>query len=674
MARLQHDAGITPCNDLPARWSWSMVDRHDILVCVTNQPTGAARQGAFMRGLARLTGAMVLSAALGSPVSGQTAAPPPPDPQVVLNAAGAMVQRLAELAAKAAENLATCEDELGAADKKLLDAVGKSSAEVMGALALAATLTQQRCVGAKVNKTRVADAHRDARKLLRMLALELPNCNKLLENCTAKHIGHQVLALSKQAGGPVQSVGGLLAAAEMGSSPAATKLAEAAVAARPLEVGKLVEAAAQAQGKVTDLKGKVADAYVVGDAAAALALAASAPLGDAAKRALNSFDDAMASRDAIGDAQRASNRLVRSTMQLRQPCGNKASADCDTLRDELSREAQSAQATLDLKLIESQERYKSAKQAAIEVQANVTFKDPEEVQRAIRFLRALNDNPDAQDLVGKDSYKVTAGKGGAGLAIKIVNQKLGVDWFRGSSLTLSTPAAEAGNSSLYKSADGFSNASKLELAQSFFRGSGLRSGNDRLSFLHQSGLSLSVGHQRLSYVETGKLEQESTRTLVPWGLSVFSAVSPLSSLDHQDGSRPNAWYGKLSWQRQVEAGDTTITCPVAVNDGNLKVRNTVNCSTGPFGAPKLVSAWQYQLEYRVKNKDGPDFSLALKHNVKTNGSKAVTNIDVPIYLLKTSDDAKSPIHAGLNLGWSSKGGTSFGIFLGAPLSLYAFDR
>jgi hypothetical protein len=329
---------------------------------------------------------------------------------------------------------------------------------------------------------------------------------------------------------------------------------------------------------------------------------------------------------------------------------------------------------LALKLADSKLSHERVKLAAIEVAADVKF-DGAARERAVLFLRALDETPNARDLMSKDSYTVSAGAGGAGLAIKVNNQKFGGTWFRGSSLTISTPAVDKGNSALFTSADGFTNASKLEFANTFFVPRGLNSGKGKLPWLHQSGVSVTVGHQRLTYVEKASLATEQKHTLVPWAVSVFSALMPLSSLqpEAKPGIRPDAYFAKLSWQRQVEQGDESITCPVAVNDGQLNVQNVVTCSTGPFGKPRLVGAWQAQLEYRVKNKDLPDFSLVLKHNVRPNGSKAVTNLDIPVYLLKTSSD-ESPIHAGVNLGWSSKGGSRFGIFLGAPLSLYKFDR
>jgi hypothetical protein len=58
----------------------------------------------------------------------------------------------------------------------------------------------------------------------------------------------------------------------------------------------------------------------------------------------------------------------------------------------------------------------------------------------------------------------------------------------------------------------------------------------------------------------------------------------------------------------------------------------------------------------------------------------VTTLASPIYLVRSADDEKRPLNAGIQLSWSSKGRTSitdrteglwsWGVFVGAPFRLF----
>lgn len=593
------------------------------------------RLGAHMRGLLRFAGALVWGGAACLPAWGQ-AAVAPPDPQAVLGAARKIVHRLAVQEAKAEDNVKAACDKAGVADKELLDSTSQVAAEVK-TLAQRATTAQASCDDEKEDRRLLALRSADARTLLRTLALDLPDCSLVAKSCTAVRLGKQILELAKDGTGTLNSI---------------------------------LLAASSAQKRVGDQKAAVAEAYTLGDKAAAAALAASAPPASSVEAAETAFGLAAASRRAVSGAQLASNQLVDLALQLKKPCDSEDIKACEDKKKKLQPRAHLAEKTLALSLEDSKMRYENARLASFYVEAGVKFEGPE-IERAVRFLRALDDNPDAKSLVGKDSYKITAGKGGAGLAIKINNEKLWSDWFGQTSMTISTPAAKQGNSALYQMADGLSDASQLELARTLFRGESLKS-NDNSWALHQSGVSLTVAHRRMDYYELAALDKAVTRTLVPWSLSVFSAWSPLSNVkeEGEPGARANSHYVKLSLQRAPKAADPNITCPVVAPDGSFKPQNVVVCTQGSIGAPKLESSRLFQYEYRYKADKGADFSVSLKHNDVSH----ITNVDVPIYLLKATDDAKSPIHAGVNFGWSSKGGASFGIFLGAPLSLYMFDR
>lgn len=450
------------------------------------------------------------------------------------------------------------------------------------------------------------------------------------------------------------------ALAAVAPGPAVAVVAPAAV---PASASKSLSArAAGARGQVSARRGELDDAYAIADKAAQLALqqadAGNAEAPRLAAEARAAFDDAFEARRAARAAQYASNDMVRSALDALR-C-KQADADCRTAEQQ----ALEAEARLTDRLAQSKDAYEKAKLATYGIDAATRYTDPVERANAVTLLRTLDAYPDARSLFGPESYRLAASTAGSRASIKIGLDRLFGAGQAQTSLILSTPAAKQGRSSLIDSVDGLASAATLELGHTFVKGIGLK--DDVFSGFRALGVSATVGQDRREYrelqdlsgvTELSKLPDLRSRNTVPWALSVYG------SLAAADGTFLHLF--KASAQRSYKDQDETIACPVPIPGDDARF----SCVSARFGAPKAETARVFSYEARWKWKDG-----ALSAKVSYNDKRHVTELEVPIYLIRSADDKKGgSFNGGINLGWSSKTGGQVGLFVDAPFSMFGLD-
>lgn len=440
--------------------------------------------------------------------------------------------------------------------------------------------------------------------------------------------------------------------------------AVAVVAAAPASAAQsLAVRAAAAQGKVDAQRTEVVDAYPLADKAARQALlqaeVGASQAAALAGQAQDVMRNARRSRSAAQSAQSASNDMVRAALDVVK-CKQ---ADTDCQAAELR--ALAAEARLKQQLDNASDAYTKAKLGAYGIDASARYPGmPAEQATMVTMLRTLDAYPDARSLFGPESYRLSASTAGSRASIKIGLDRLFGAGQAQTSLILSTPAAKQGRSSLIDSVDGLASAATLELGHTFVKGIGLK--DDVFSGFRALGVSATVGQDRREYrelqdlsgvTELSKLPDLRSRNTVPWGLSVYG------SLAAADGTFLHLF--KASAQRSYKDQDESIACPVPIPGDGARF----NCVSARFGAPRAETARVFSYEARWKWKDG-----ALSARISHNDKRHVTELEVPIYLIRSADDKKGgSFNGGINLGWSSKTGGQVGLFVDAPFSMFGLD-
>ena len=122
----------------------------------------------------------------------------------------------------------------------------------------------------------------------------------------------------------------------------------------------------------------------------------------------------------------------------------------------------------------------------------------------------------------------------------------------------------------------------------------------------------------------------------------------------------------LDAQRVHEDGPAAIRCPVDPTAAPA----LATCTNGPLGIPTRAYSRVFGLELRsIFDK----FGVGFKATHSREDSKLT--LDLPIYLVRDKDDAKTPLTGGVNFSWTKDGaGLKVGVFISAPLSLSKPDR
>ena len=565
-----------------------------------------------------------------------------------VNALSDMQARVGDLRAKAQEArqlVQLCEAQLDAADAGLL--LPQATLAELGAAAQAAMSTQERC-------TRVADLsksldkqYRSAIELLRLAAADTNDCAARPTTCRAGELSASMNKLLGMGMGP-----GL----GLGNTPAA--LAAAGPAPDVAQVAKRLE---KAQAEVTAAQTAARQALAKADVA--IAQAAGSPRGTDDERksaavvatsARKSLEAALASNRAAVAARQPANRLSILGMEL-QECADPNTA-CPK-RLETERTAALTIDELDRQLLVAKMNDETARARALTVEASGLSANAAEQQAIVRFLRAVEANPDAKSLLGGDAAKLSAGKAGKSASIKLVLENSSWAAARGTAFTLTTPA-EDGDTRIF-STDGLANATTLRIAQTRRPNAPKWFGDTAWTF--QWGGAGSIGYERRKFIDPDTGTKLTTENLRPFALTAFASWA---GVGEKAGDRANVHLLSLTAQRSINAGSPTIICPLPASSVS-PVPKTLECKSGLFAAPTLEYSREFAYEYRLHTQ-AIDMSLRAAYNDVTK----LKELNVPIYFIRSDGDkGPNPFTAGVNLRWTSADKGSLGVFVGAPLNL-----
>jgi hypothetical protein len=434
------------------------------------------------------------------------------------------------------------------------------------------------------------------------------------------------------------------------------------------DLESVIQAAQGAQKQMDVERAKLSDIYDVVDRTtkAALALSPGKPgaaqaLGKA-QLAQGLADDA---RRALSDAQRAANRWIEHSLQLQVCLSDPSPSACpDVLRVAAYRAAVANQGIHQSKLKDVANKLKELRTNLIHVEASERFSG-DDFAREVAFRQLLQNSPDARALFGKDSYLLSASNGGGSAAIQLGWDRYEAGGVRRYSLILSTPAAgTSGRTKLYDLADGLAASTKAVFGVDLIRGGASVGGK-----IFTSRVALSLGRDERNYFPDAVASPAKAEKVVyPRALTIVAATFGLTDNHAQILS--------LSRQSTYEDGKAAIRCPAAPAGGAV----FVDCVSGPIGGPgrrlSTVASYQYRAEF-----DESAIAPALSYNHRSR----VVDLQVPIYLVRSSDSPARPFNAGVSLGWSTKGKTeitgrdsglfAFSVFVGAPFSVFSgLDR
>lgn len=436
-----------------------------------------------------------------------------------------------------------------------------------------------------------------------------------------------------------------------------------------LELEAYLKYAKKAQEEVEAIRTKLAGVYDTVDKATSQALGLTDP-GDATRmeEAKSLQRTADSSRRAVSQAQTAANGLVDTALQLQACLLAEAAKPGDTCGAQVPRlyaMARQQQAAHEDGLKAAKKHLDELADMALKIDVDSRWPDKPSRLKAYEFAKVLRDYPDATAPFARDSFQILAGRKSAASIQFGLESLLPAGWRR-VTLKASTPLGDGNYTELFGSADGLDNGRRLALAWDAEGFRGRLFGTQ--SMLWAGSLEVGWGYQDLAYYpdsaaafSDGKL----SKRVLPWELAGSVAL-------HETGNT-RAHLLSFKRQRTYESAQARIRCPAGAADGSL---GYVDCITGAVGEPTGRRAWVlgYQLRYK-----GSDFAVSpsLAYNARTE----VVSLGLPLYLVKSADDPKRPLNAGIRLDWSSRGDPAitgrdrsawtWGVFVGAPFALFS---
>jgi len=494
---------------------------------------------------------------------------------------------------------------------------------------------------------------------LRALALESQHWRSECETALQKALD----ARSKR----INAVKALSAKALQGiEAPLPAIAATATAAPTREEIQKLIDNAKQAQEKVDAQRRNLVGIFDEVDRATAAAFELSGEHGEKLlKQARGLQDRAQQSRFQRAHAQAAATHFVDWALELKRCDLAAFEADCAGQAAKSYGQAKAAQQLMERALKQSKQASDKVLDGALRITIGAEYPDPEDKPKrleAYRFAKVLEDYPDAAAPFAEDSFTLLGGTTGTASLQLSLNKAQSAGWNR-LSLIVSAPLAD-GQGELFGSADGLATSRSFTFA---WQAAGLRG---RLlgtqQWLWATSLEFGWGYETRSYYEDGPLslgQQALDKTVLPWKLGASFAF-------HQAGGR-NAHLVRIQAQRTHDLKPAEIRCPAGDNPDQL----FITCVAASFGPPQRQTAAVLGYEYRLKGSN-----FAWSPSIAFNTHSRVTTLASPIYLVRSADDEKRPLNAGIQLSWSSKGRTSitdrteglwsWGVFVGAPFRLF----
>lgn len=364
---------------------------------------------------------------------------------------------------------------------------------------------------------------------------------------------------------------------------------------------------------------------------------------------------------AASDAQIAANHFLDSVLVI-QACLISKAKDCGTLHEQSYANARAHRDKMGIYLAQAKKLRDDLDAAAATVEVAGAWDDPANRTKALQFAKMIEKYPDANAPFAQNAFTLLASNKDKSAAVKLGWDRLYPGGWRQVTLTFSAPLSER----VFSYADGLTGLPKAGIS---YQTAGIGKLFGKESALFSTAWGLRFGYDKRSYYEdTAILQKQTTNVRVsPWDVS-FAAVA-------HDPNTSNAHVLRLAWQRVFEDGPSKNRCPSG-STGDILF---VDCITGKFGAPKAQNAGVLSYQYRYQMD-----SFAISPTVTYNTRSEVTELGLPLYLVRSADNDKRPFNAGIRADWTSKGKEaitgstkntwSFGVFVGTSFSLFSRDE
>lgn len=461
-----------------------------------------------------------------------------------------------------------------------------------------------------------------------------------------------------------------IAGAERSLRSAQTELRQMLLAldakkARDVGTGNLVDlvnAGREAQAEVEKQKTAARKLYGLIDEATAAAMALQSKddqsLVTAAKGLQKKADEALR---AAGQAQSKANEVVDAALAVKH-CQLDKTNDCVQVAAPDFAKGNAARAEMDRQIDIAKRNIAAVTEATAQIIVAKEVDDGNDRVNALAFRKLLEKYPLAGAPFTKDGVTLLASTKEKKATLVISGSSLlSHDWRRWA-LRISSPLGEDGQGQPIRYAR--SGVNQPSFGLSYDWGGGKFFGAK--SLLRSFSLGANVSYSDETYRSDdldADLSADATKKRY-WPSNVY-----LAGVVH-DTTTKNAHLLRLAYQRQYEAKAKTIRCPAGGTDGLA-----VKCITASFGAPSLSEEGVVTYEYRYKGSD-----FAFSPSVTHNWVNRVTEVGMPIYLVKSADDDKRPLTGGLRIDWRSKpkhaaptdkNEWSIGVFVGGAFSLFS---
>lgn len=458
---------------------------------------------------------------------------------------------------------------------------------------------------------------------------------------------------------------------EVAAAPAAMQTPAPDVARRPAggsrlpaktDLQAIVAQAQEAQERVGKERAASQGVYDTVDRATKAALALSQPtdlLWVDTSQAMQ--DDAAAARAAAHKAQISANKFIKHALTIKA-CLISAANDCGTLHAETYEIARTARDEMNDSLDLSKRKRESLAESAAVIEVAGLWNDDAQRAKALRFAKLIEKYPDANAPFAQNAFTLLASNKEKSAAIRMGWDRLYAGGWRQVTLSFSAPIGDR----VVSYADGLTGLPKVGIG---YQMASVSRAFDSDSLLYAAAAGLRFGYDRRSYYADGPTFPKSATDVrvSPWELS--------SAVVLHDANTSNAHLIRASWQRTFEDGPTRNRCPA----GSTSDISFVDCITGTIGAPKARQAGVLTYQYRYQTE-----GFAISPTVTYNTRSKVTEIGLPLYLVRSADDEKRPFNAGIRADWISKGKESitgstkntwsFGVFVGTSFSLFSRDE
>lgn len=424
----------------------------------------------------------------------------------------------------------------------------------------------------------------------------------------------------------------------------------------------LVKAGREAQAEVEKQKAAARKLFELIDEATAAAMALKSkddqPLVNEAKGLQAKANDAV---KAARKAQSKANEMVEAALVIKH-CQLDKTKDCAQAAATAYAEGNAARAQMDEQINIAKSNVEKVTNAAAQIIIAKEYDDPADRANALAFRKLLEKYPLAGAPFTKDGVTLLASAKEKKATLVVSGASLlSHDWRRWA-LRISSPLGDDGEGQPIRYAR--SGVNQPSFGLSYDWGGGKFLGKKSLLRSFSLGANVSYTDETYRSADLGAdLTDKATKTRY-WPTNVY-----LAGVVH-DTTTSNAHLLRLAYQRQYEAKTKTIRCP-AGGTGSL----AVNCVSASFGAPSLSEEGVVTYEYRYKGSD-----FAFSPSVTHNWVNRVTEVGMPIYLVKSADDDKRPLTGGLRIDWRSKPKNaaptdknewSIGVFVGAAFSLFS---